>query len=75
MLYFSCINVNKFWSDLNKLFTKSVALIPCVNSQVCARYVNLLPKYELSKFENIEIFSNNFLKKIFVINNLKCATN
>ena len=45
VLYLSCINANKFWYDFNKLFTTSVG---------CAIYVNLLSKYELSKFDNIE---------------------
>ena len=62
------IKISKFWSNLNKYFTTSV-----VHSPVCARYVNLLPKYELSKFYKIEIlkhFPTSFLNKIFAINNL-----
>ena len=56
----------KMWFDLSNIFTISVVLIPCVNSQVCAKYVRLLPKYLLSqfnKFKILKLFSTTFLIK------------
>ena len=50
-----CKSINKFWYDLIKYFTTSVVLCSCVNTQVCTRYVNLLSKYELSKFDKMLI--------------------
>jgi len=64
--------INKLWSYLTKRFTISVVLIPGVHSQMCARYVNSLPKYELSKFDTIKILnkcSTTLFDKILVNNN------
>ena len=41
VLYLSCINANKFCSDLNALFNTSVVLIPCINNQTTTFFCTL----------------------------------